>query len=77
MGPRHSFYSNNSWQLPKEAAKELKKRPFFCRFSVEEIHRFIPKMHVTHFASNQIIYVEKEAGVIMSGFVKLRTHHKA
>jgi hypothetical protein len=68
-GPKDCFYMNGEWNFPHEACKELKKRPFFKRFRLEDLLEFIPDMKVAKFKANEIIYVEDRACVILSGSV--------
>ena len=78
---RHPLYNlhfskeEDNWQISvASVAKELQKRSFFCRFDLSTLHEFIPRMKVTQYPANSILFTKGRVYVITAGFVTVRNH---
>jgi len=53
----------------------LKKKSFFCRFDVDVLKEFIPKMKVKIYEANSLIFCEDEVCIITGGMVIIQNFH--
>lgn len=62
-------------EFENDIIKELSHRPFFSRFSHEQLKPFLLMMSVHQAPPNSLIFVDDCAIIILSGVVFTRNHH--
>jgi hypothetical protein len=59
------------------AVEKLKKRSFFKRFSSKKLLKYIDHFKVKQHAYQTLIFVEKEAAIILEGTINVRNQTKS
>jgi len=71
-----TYYINKEWNmnLATPAAKELRDRSFFKRFSVQDIVQFLPKMKVKQYEAGSVIFPDFDVCIILEGLIESKFH---